>query len=58
MGRGVSRFGVISVTSYSLTGVKPTPSNRGAAIPEPESYAPVPAGLGMVAVAARRRAQR
>jgi hypothetical protein len=54
----VSRFGVISVTSCSLTGVKPTPSNRVVAIPEPESYALVPAGLGVVAVAARRRAQR
>ena len=51
-------FGVISVSSYSLPGVQPTPSNWVAgSVPEPETYAMMLAGLSALGFIARRRKQ-
>ena len=52
-------FGVISVTGYSLDGIQPTPSNwvtsPVSAVPEPETYAMLLAGLGLLGFMAHRR---
>ena len=54
-------YGVISVSPYTLTGFGSTPSNWVAlapvvsAVPEPETYAMLLAGLGLVGFTARRR---
>lgn len=53
-------FGVISVTAYSLDGFTPTPSNwvTGAIatpVPEPEIYAMLGLGLGLMGWVGRRR---
>ena len=51
-------FGVISVTAYSLDGFTPTPSNwvTGVSpIPEPEIYAMLSIGLGLMGWVGRRR---
>lgn len=50
-------FGVISVAPYALTNVHPTPSNWVALspVPEPQTYAMLLAGLGVMGFMARRR---
>ncbi|MCG7757694.1 MAG: FxDxF family PEP-CTERM protein [Nitrosomonas sp.] len=48
-------FGIISVDPYSLKDLHPTPSNWVSAVPEPETYAMLLAGLGLLGFMARRR---
>jgi hypothetical protein len=48
-------FGVISVAGYSLPGPHPTPSNWVAVVPEPGTVWLLAAGLGGLALRARRR---
>jgi hypothetical protein len=49
-------YGVISVSPYALTEPHPTPSNWvAAAVPEPETYAMLLVGLGMMDFLTRRR---
>lgn len=49
-------FGIISVDSYSLHGHEtPTPSNWVSAVPEPQTYAMLLAGLGLMGFMAHRR---
>lgn len=53
-------FGVISVSAYALADPKPTPSNwvagvPVAAVPEPETYAMLLAGLALMTFIVRQR---
>lgn len=48
-------YGIISVDSYSLDGISPTPSNWVTAVPEPETYAMMLTGLGLMGFIVRRR---
>lgn len=54
-------FGIISVDPYSLTNIHPTPSNWVSGItspvPEPETYAMLLVGLGLVGFSLRRQKQ-
>lgn len=48
-------FGVISVSPFSNPDLTPNPSNWVAPIPEPETYAMLLAGLGMLGFVGKRR---
>lgn len=48
-------YSIISLAPYNLDGVNPTPSNWVAAVPEPETYAIMLTGLGLLGFMVRRR---
>lgn len=48
-------FGIISVAPYSLTDPHPTPANWVSAVPEPETYAMLLIGLGLIGFTLRNQ---